>query len=182
MYESVWMKKVLVIGCSGVGKSTFAKRLAQKTGLPYVATDPFYWEANWKLATTENVVKHVEQATLQDTWILDGNFDAQKELIWQRADTIIWLDYPFWQVVFQISKRNLGSWLSQKPTWSGNRMTWKRAWSGIRHSLNSFKLKRKNYPNFLKSVTDVKVKHLRTSAEADKWLALLQSTEIHIKQ
>ena len=164
------LKKVLVIGCSGVGKSTFAKCLSQQTGLPYVATDPFYWEADWQLATTENVVKRVEQVTLQDAWILDGNFDAQRDLVWQRADTIIWLDYPLSQVAFQVTKRNLGLWLNQKSTWSGNRMTWARAWSGIRHALKSHSLKRENYPLLLNDVSHLQVFHFKRSEEATNWL------------
>ena len=74
------MKKVLIIGCSGVGKSTLAARVSQKTGLPFTATDPFYWKADWQLAPTESVVNRVDEATRRPAWVLDGNFDDQREL------------------------------------------------------------------------------------------------------
>ncbi len=166
------MKKILVIGCSGTGKSTLAKLIAKKTTLPYSATDSFYWEADWQLTTTEAVVEKVDAATQKDAWILDGNFDAQRDFVWQRADLIIWLDYPLRQVALQIMKRNLGWYLSQKTTWSGNRMTWRRAWSGIRHALKSHALKRRTYPKYLEDFP-----HLRfcSSAETDRWLATLHS-------
>lgn len=85
-------------------------------------------------------------ATSESAWILDGNFDDQRVSVWQRAATIIWLDYSLWRILFQVSNRNLGLWLSQQPTWSGNRMTLKRAVSGIRHSFKSYKLKCTKYP------------------------------------
>lgn len=164
------MKKILVIGCSGVGKSTIAKRISDKTGLPYTPTDPFYWEPNWKHAKTQSVVERVGFVTQQDAWILDGNFDSERDFVWPLADIIIWLDYPLQQVALQILKRNLGLWFSQKPTWSGNRMNWKRAWSGIRHSIKSHKSKRRNYPKHLNSFP-----HLRFCSpnETAKWLVSL---------
>jgi len=166
------VKKILVIGCSGVGKSTFAKKISKQTNLPYTATDPFYWEANWKQANTKKVIEHLTVATSASRWVLDGNFDDQRELVWQQADLIIWLDYPFWIVLYQITKRNLGWWLIQKPTWSGNRMTWKRAISGIRHSMKSHKKKRLHYPEYLAECSNVEVKHFQTSNEAKQWLSL----------
>ena len=163
------MKKVLVIGCSGVGKSTFAARVSEKTGLPFTATDPFYWKADWQLASPERVVERVDAVTQQAAWVLDGNFDDQRSLVWQRADTVIWLDYPLERVFRQVVKRNLGLWLSQKPTWSGNRMSWQRAWSGIRHSLRSFKLKRTEYPEYLAEFSHLHVLRFRHPSEADEW-------------
>ena len=167
------MKKVLVIGCSGVGKTTLAARVSQKTGLPFTATDPFYWRAHWQLASTESVVHSVDEATRRPAWVLDGNFDGQRELVWRRADTIVWLDYPLWRVLPQVVTRNLGLWLSQKPTWSGNRMTWKRAWSGVRHALRSHELKHRNYPAYLSEFPNVRVLRFRHPGEADAWLATL---------
>lgn len=169
------MQKVLIIGCSGVGKSTFADRVSEKTGLSFTPTDPFYWQANWHVASTESVVERVDAATSEPAWILDGNFDDQRDFVWQRADTVIWLDYPLWRVLFQVVNRNLGLWLSQKPTWSDNRMSWQRAWSGIRHSLRSHKLKRKNYPNYLNEFPHLQVYHFRDPSESNEWLASLST-------
>ena len=169
----VKMKKVLVIGCSGAGKSTFAKRIASKTALRYIATDPFYWGSDWKLVSDEKVLERVYRATSEETWILDGNFDSERKMVWQRADTIIWLDYSFLQVLTQVTRRNLALWLSQNPTWSGNRMTWKRAWSGIRHSVKSHRRKRLIYPDYLASLDDIQVLHFTKSQEAEAWLTTL---------
>ncbi len=164
------MQKVLIIGCSGVGKSTFAVRVSERTGLPFTATDAFYWHANWQNASTESIVERVNAATSESTWILDGNFDAQHEFVWQRADTIVWLDYPLWRILLQVVNRNLGLWLSQKPTWSGNRMSLKHAGSGIRHSLKSYKLKRTKYPVYLKEFSHIKIHHFRCPSDAEAWL------------
>ena len=169
------MQKVLIIGCSGVGKSTFAAQVSEKTGLSFTATDLFYWRPDWQVASTKSVVERVDAATSEPAWILDGNFDDQCDFVWQRADTVIWLDYSFWRVIIQVVNRNLGLWLSQKPTWSGNRMSWQRALSGICHSLRSHKLKRKSYPDYLNEFPHLQVYHFWHPSEADEWLASLSA-------
>ena len=146
-----------------------------KNGYTFYRNDPFYWQAKWQVASIESVVERVDAATSERSWILDGNFDDQRDFVWQRADTVIWLDYPLWRVLHQVVKRNLGLWLSQKPTWSDNHMSWQRAWSGIHHSLRSHKLKRKNYPNYLKEFPHLRVHHFRCPDEANRWLASLST-------
>ena len=110
-----YVKKILVIGCSGVGKSTFAAQISRKTDLPFTPTDPFYWKPNWQLNPIENVIELVDVATQQNAWVLDGNFDDWRGIVWQRADTIVWLEYPLWRILFQVFTRNFGLWFTQNP-------------------------------------------------------------------
>ncbi len=165
------MKRVLVIGVSGSGKSTLAQRLAGLTGLPYIATDPFYWEANWHTASEESVRRRVEAATAADTWILDGNFDGERALVWGRADTLIWLDLPLTVVLPRVAWRNVKLVLSQAPMWSGNRMTWRKAWSGIRHTLRSYNSKRRKYPGYIAEFPHLQVLHFYSPKEPVDWLS-----------
>jgi hypothetical protein len=167
------MKRVLVIGCSGAGKSTLAAQIAERTGLPFIPTDPFYWEANWQHASRETIDQRVHETISNPTWVLDGNFVAYRNVVWRRADTIIWLDFPLWLVLFRLVKRNVGWWLTRKPVWSGNRMTVRQAWSGICHALRSHGEKRRTYPDYLAAFPDHTVLRFQTHAASCRWLASL---------
>jgi adenylate kinase family enzyme len=168
--EEGGLQKVLVIGVSGAGKSTLAQQIAGRTRLPYIATDPFYWEAGWQCASPARVRQRVETATLGDSWVLDGNFDDHRTTIWQRADTIVWLDLPLAVVVWQVGCRNSRLVITQEPTWSGNIMTVAKAWSGIRHCLRTYQQKRRDYPQYLAAFPHLRVVHLRSRQAIAGWL------------
>jgi adenylate kinase family enzyme len=110
------MKRILVIGTSGAGKSTLAQRIAKSLGLPFIASDHFYWEPGWKLTLADKVRQHIQRAVRQEAWVLDGNFDDEREFAWQRADCIIWLNYSLLTIGRQIVSRNFRWALTQQPT------------------------------------------------------------------
>jgi adenylate kinase family enzyme len=163
------MKRILVIGVSGSGKSTLAERLARRLGLPFFASDHFYWEPGWKPTPNEKVHRQVQEIIAQEAWILDGNFDDQREQVWPRADCIVWLDYSLLTVCWRVTTRNLGWLLTRQVTWSGNRMTLSRAFSGLRHTFKSHGIKRRNYPHWLAALPGVNVRRFHSSREADAW-------------
>lgn len=88
------MKKIIVIGCPGSGKSTFAKRLQQKLQLPLCHLDLLFWNAD--RTTVERAVfrERLEQVLQTEEWIIDGNYASTMELRMQHCDTVIFLDYP----------------------------------------------------------------------------------------
>ena len=88
------MKRIMIIGCPGSGKSTFARGLAGKTGLPLYYLDMMYWNPD---RTTKP--KDEFRATLRETvalpeWIIDGNYGSTLEIRMEACDTVIFLDYP----------------------------------------------------------------------------------------
>jgi len=165
------IKRILVIGTSGAGKSTFAQRAAERLELPFFASDPFYWEPGWGIATAKQVRQRVGQVVLQEAWVLDGNFDDERELVWKQADCIVWLDYSLATIGRRVVFRNLRWLVTGQPTWSGNRMTLQRAISGIRHAFQSHALKRKNYPAWLAETPSAEIHRFENSREAETWLA-----------
>jgi adenylate kinase family enzyme len=90
------MRRVLVMGCSGSGKSTFAMALAGKLGLPFVSLDALFWKPGWIESTVEEFDPKVTAIAAGDTWVIDGNFirHGAGELRRARADTVIWFDLP----------------------------------------------------------------------------------------
>src|SRR4030095_11515723 len=143
------MERILGSETSGAGKSRLAQRASRSLGLPFIASDHFFWKPGWKVASPEEVHQQLRQVVRREAWVLDGNFDDQREFVWCRADCIIWLDYSLPTICSRIVFRNFLWVITRQPTWSGNRMTLKRALSGLRHALKSYRVKRRNYPQWL---------------------------------
>lgn len=88
------MKKVVVIGCPGSGKSTFSRSLHAITGIPLFHLDMLFWNAD-KTTVQKSVFHDRLRAVIQENeWILDGNYSSSMELRIQNCDTVIFLDYP----------------------------------------------------------------------------------------
>lgn len=88
------MKKVLVIGCPGGGKSTFARALAAKTGLPLHYLDMLYHRADRTTVPRAEFDAKLEEILQGDAWIIDGNYQRTLPRRLAACDTVCWLDYP----------------------------------------------------------------------------------------
>ena len=109
------MKKILVIGSSGAGKSTFSRRLGEKTGLPVIHLDVLYWKPNWTESGKDEWKKTVENALKGDEWIMDGNYSGTLEMRLKSCDTVIFLDFPRVLCVYRILKRVAFYWKDRRP-------------------------------------------------------------------
>ena len=88
------MKKILVIGCPGSGKSTFARALNEITDIPLFHLDLMYWNADRTTAPKSVFLERLSDALAQSTWIIDGNYLSTMEMRMKECDTVIFLDYP----------------------------------------------------------------------------------------
>ncbi len=88
------MKKVIVIGCPGGGKSTFSRSLAGATGIPLHHLDMMNWNADRTIVEKEVFMSRLQDAISQDSWIIDGNYNGTMEMRIQACDTVFFLDYP----------------------------------------------------------------------------------------
>ena len=163
-------QRIAVIGCSGSGKSTLAAALAARFDLPYVATDPIFWTADWRPIPHHEVRAWLDSAGAAERWVTDGNFDGDRDLLWPRADLIVWLDLPLRRVFGQVLRRNFGWWLAGARVWNGQRMTLAKALSGARHVLASHGLKRRAYPTWLAEAGAPTVRITR-GAGVDEWVS-----------
>lgn len=85
--------------------------------------DALYWEPNWVEAQPEEFRTRLITATAGDRWVTDGNYFsiAANELVWPRADTVVWLDFPRWLVVTRVIRRTFRRSILRTELWSGNR-------------------------------------------------------------
>jgi len=121
------VRRVSVIGTTGSGKTTFARALGAVIGAPHVELDALFWEAGWKMAELETFRARVRSAISGERWVVDGNYRAAGalELIWSRADTVVWLDYPLPFVLSRLLRRIVARIRDGAELWpgTGNRET-----------------------------------------------------------
>ena len=87
------MERIMIIGCGGAGKSTLARKLGEKTGLPVVHLDQIWWEpGDWQHLEREEFDARLEIEMDKTRWILDGNFNRTIEPRMEKCDTVIYLD------------------------------------------------------------------------------------------
>ena len=88
------MKRIMIIGCPGSGKSTFARRLAEKTCLPLFYLDMMYWNPDRTTKPKEKFRAALRETVTLDEWIIDGNYGSTLEIRMEACDTVIFLDFP----------------------------------------------------------------------------------------
>ncbi len=88
------MRRVLVIGCSGAGKSTFASQLSTATGLPLISLDAEFWQPGWRVTRRDAWRAKLSRLADGDAWIMDGHYGASLDIRLPRADTVLWFQHP----------------------------------------------------------------------------------------
>lgn len=114
-------RRLIILGTSGSGKTTLAKALATLFDCPFVELDALNWGPNWTAVDTETFRTQVAAATAGERWVVDGGYTAARDLLWPRADAIIWLDYPIWVNLWRLFWRALRRIRSKEELWNGNR-------------------------------------------------------------
>ncbi|HEX8432463.1 MAG TPA: hypothetical protein VF625_14330 [Longimicrobium sp.] len=129
------MRKVLIIGSAGAGKSTFAAELGAALGLPVVHLDALYWQPGWRKPPREEWTERVAELLTRDRWVMDGNYGGTLAARVRAADTVILLALPRLQCVYRVVRRGVLGWgrsradlnpgcTEQLPDWSFLRWVW----------------------------------------------------------
>ena len=131
--------RIAVVGSSGSGKSTLAKRLAGDLGLPHIELDAINWQAGWKDLNShdpDEFVRRVAAAVGQDAWVSDGNYGKVRDLVWNRATHLVWLDYERSVIMPRVIRRSIARAFDRTELWpgTGNREDW-RMWFSKEHPI-----------------------------------------------
>ncbi|TFE02038.1 DNA topology modulation protein [Jeotgalibacillus salarius] len=101
------MKRILIIGSGGAGKSTLSKQLGEKLSIPVYHLDTIFWKPGWTPTDRDIFRAEIEHLMAADEWIMDGNFGGTLDSRLQRCDTVIFLHYSRWTCLLRAVKRRL---------------------------------------------------------------------------
>ncbi|SKC81959.1 DNA topology modulation protein [Maledivibacter halophilus] len=99
------MKKIMIVGSAGAGKSTLARRLNEIIGIKLFHLDKLFWKPGWECISREELKEKIGSIITLDSWIIDGNYSSTMEMRLKEADTIIFLDFPLWLCLSGVIKR-----------------------------------------------------------------------------
>lgn len=179
-------QRIIVIGTTSSGKSTLAKGIADKFNLDFIELDALHWEPNWKEADIGAFRERVETVTSsergmsenQSGWVVAGNYHVVRDLIWPKAQAVIWLDYPFHVVFWRLLTRTIQRAVTRELLWGTNRETfWThlKLWSpdSLFHWLFKTYWRRKRETPILLSFPEhehLELIHFKHPREAEEWL------------
>jgi adenylate kinase family enzyme len=160
------MKRIMIIGCPGSGKSTFARALGEKTGLPLHYLDMMYWNPDRTTKPKEEFRAALRETVALSEWIIDGNYGSTLELRMEACDTVIFLDYPVEVCIAGVEARR------GKPRAD---MPWVETEPDLEFIEFVRKYNEESRPRVIELLEKYKSKNIiifKTRAEADKWLNL----------
>jgi len=115
------VRRVVIIGNTGSGKSTLGNALAAKLGVPYADSDDLFWLPDWQEVPNDDFRAALDAATRGDGWVLVGNYLSRAtDITWPRADTIVWLDLPLPLVMYRSVRRTTKRALTKEVVCNGN--------------------------------------------------------------
>jgi len=176
--------RIAVVGTSGSGKSTMARKLGAALGLPVVELDAINWQPGWtdlNAHDPDEFVRRVEAAIGGEAWVSDGNYSRVRPMILRRATDAVWLDLPKALVMSRVIRRSVARAWTGEELWAGtgNRESWRR-WLDkdhpIRWAWDTYEVRRARYEEILADpkLAHLTVHRLRTAGEAARLIEGLQ--------
>src|SRR4051812_17689595 len=172
-------ERILILGRTGSGKTTLARELAAALGVPHVELDSLYFAADFSTAPLSVLRERTSAAIAGDRWVTDGNKRAVRDLVWPRADTIVWLDYPLSVSLWRLARRarQRTSALAEEAARTGGKAGLPRqllaAASGVLTALRSHAGQRREYPRMFAEPAHqhLAVVRLRSPNATREWLS-----------
>jgi adenylate kinase family enzyme len=163
-----------VIGSTGCGKTTFARALAERLGVPHVELDALHWRSGWQMAPPEEIRRRVAEVLAGDGWVIDGNYGGTLgTTVLDQADEVVWLDLPFSTTFTRVLRRTLRRLRTREELWgTSNRETFRSAFlsrdSIILYSIKSYRRRRAQCRELVRTRPHA---ILRSPAQVDRYLA-----------
>jgi adenylate kinase family enzyme len=125
------MRRVVVVGNSGSGKTRVASAIAEILGLPLLELDSVMHREGWDSGRGPKFQEEVADFAKGDRWVIDGNYTSHgtREVVWPRADTVVWLDISEWRIVPRVVLRTLRRVVTRERLWDGPREPWTNLYS-----------------------------------------------------
>jgi adenylate kinase family enzyme len=173
------VNRIVVVGTSGAGKTTFARAIAERLKLRRIELDALHWEPNWTEATDEVFRARVAAAIASDRWVIDGNYRQVRDLYLPLVDAIVWLDLPLRTCLRRIVIRTIRRAWTGETLWGTNHESWRRTLSRdsmVLWVLTTHRRRRREYAAEFADAAygRVRIERLRSARAADAWLAGLR--------
>jgi adenylate kinase family enzyme len=178
-------ERVLIYGVTGSGKTTMARQLAERTGLPWHSVDDLTWEPGWVTVPTDEQRRRIAAICAGERWILDTAYSAWIEVVLDRVQLIVALDYPRWLSLRRLVWRTLLRNLDHRPICNGNTESFRQTFSRdsiIVWHFRSFARKRARMRAWAADPDGPELIRLTSSAVARSWLASLGRSELLVSQ
>lgn len=169
-------RRVSVVGTTGSGKTATARQLAGHLGVPHVELDALQWGPDWTPAGEHVFRERVIEAARGDAWVIDGNYSRVRNIVWSRAQTVVWLDYGFLVVMWQLAGRTVRRVIKREELWQGNRETFRKSFlsrdSILLWALQTYRRRRRDYPALLRrpEYAHLAAVRLRSPSATREWL------------
>jgi adenylate kinase family enzyme len=174
------LRRVVVVGTTGSGKTTLARTLAQRLNAPHVELDALHWEPNWQPASSGIFRERTAQALVGESWVVDGNYSLVRDITWERADTIVWLDYALPLILARLTRRTFWRIATRVELWNGNherlRATLLTRDSILVWALTTYRRRKRDYSSMQSEprYAHLAVVRLRSPRAARQWLAAVR--------
>lgn len=113
--------RICVVGTSGSGKSTTAAQIAHEMKINHIELDALHWGPNWSETPINEFRQLVTKSLSGSFWVVDGNYGKVRDIVWPRAETVIWLDYSLPLIMWQLIRRTIQRVARREELWAGNR-------------------------------------------------------------
>ncbi len=114
-------KRIVILGVSASGKSTYARKLGERAGLPVTYIDALMWKPGWQYVGDVETVRLIKEASEKEAWIIEGYIEKEARVdLFDKADTILYLDYPGLLSAWRYIKRYLKHWKNPRPELPGS--------------------------------------------------------------
>ena len=175
------VRRIAVVGGVGSGKSSLARRLARRAELPYVELDSLRYLPHWKKVAEQTFFDEVVRNAGASEWVIDGNYELTRDIVWIRAQVLIWVDYPLRIVVWRLLKRTAQRLMTGEVFANGNREPFWRLFgpnSIVLWAIRSHGARRRRFEELLATTryAHLHVLRLRSQREADAYLTQNEST------
>lgn len=174
------MQRIAIVGTPGAGKTTLGEQLSRRLGYPFVDLDSLGWDPGWTMPPPDVMNARVSAALTGDHWITAGNYSRVRPIVWGRADTILWLDYPLYRVIYpRLFRRTMRRVITREELWGGNRESFRTQFlsreSLFAYAARSHERRKTEFPAELARPEYSHLRLLRFSspAELERWLAEL---------
>jgi adenylate kinase family enzyme len=169
-------RRIIVLGASGNGKTTVARALAARFGVPHVELDALHHGPNWTEAPAQEFRARVAAALDGDGWVADGDYSRKLgDLVLERAETVVWLDQPLALILWRLWRRTSRRIRSRKELWSGNRESWRGAFWGHESlfvwTIRTYFRNRHTLPERFARHPRLEVVRLRSPREVERYLS-----------